>query len=210
MTRVLGSARSILLASNNQGKLREFKDILQDLDAELFTPQELGLKLNVIEDGETYSENASKKALSFAKSAEMVTLADDSGLEVEALGGAPGLFSARFSPLPNATDADRRHYLLKQLKKKKRPWNAQFRCVVVVATPEEIYHIAEGICKGEIIPDERGDQGFGYDPIFYIENYKLTMAELPMTIKNSISHRGRAVSSARPWLEHLLQLNDEN
>lgn len=194
----------ILIASNNQGKLREFLEILHDFEAELVTPADIGLDLTVIEDGSTYQENAARKAIEFAAHSGMITLADDSGLEVELLDGAPGIFSARYSNRTNATDQDRRSYLLENLAGKPRPWLAHFRCVVALAVPSGIVHFSEGICKGEIIPEERGEHGFGYDPIFYLPEYRRTMAELPPALKNQISHRGRAVKAARPMLEKIL------
>jgi len=194
----------VLIASNNQGKLREFLEILHDFEAELVTPADIGLNLAVTEDGSTYQENAARKAIEFAAHSGMVTLADDSGLEVESLGGAPGIYSARYSNKLNATDQDRRLHLLDQLAGKPRPWLAQFRCVVALAVPSGVVHFSEGICKGEIIPEERGDHGFGYDPIFFIPEYRCTMAELLPDVKNQISHRGRAVKAAQPVLEKLL------
>lgn len=194
----------VLIASNNQGKLREFLEILHDFEAELLTPANIGLHLTVIEDGSTYQENAARKAIEFAAHSGMVTLADDSGLEVEILDGAPGIYSARYSNKPKATDQDRRSYLLGELTGKPGPWVAQFRCVVALAVPSGAVHFSEGICKGEIIPEERGEHGFGYDPIFYLPEFKRTMAELPPAIKNQVSHRGRAVNAARSMLVKLL------
>jgi XTP/dITP diphosphohydrolase len=117
---------------------------------------------------------------------------------VDALGGLPGIHSARFSPLPNATDADRRAYLLNILHGYPRPWTAHFHCTVAIATPEERMYYAQGNCPGEVIPVERGTNGFGYDPIFLIPEIGLTMAELSMTEKNHLSHRARAVKAAVP------------
>ena len=194
----------LLLATSNSGKLREFKTLLKDLDLELISPIELGIQLNVVEDGQTYAENAARKALAYARETHLITLADDSGLEVEALNGAPGLYSARFSDKPGATDADRRHYLLEQLNHKPRPWKALFRCVLAITTPDMDIQYTQGTCEGEIIPQERGTNGFGYDPIFFIPQLKRTMAELSSEEKNMISHRARAVIAARPLLTKLL------
>jgi XTP/dITP diphosphohydrolase len=133
-----------------------------------------------------------------------MTLADDSGLEVEALSGAPGLFSARYAPQPWATDADRRAYLLRQLQGLPRPWRARFRCTVVLATVSDEVYFAEGSCLGEIIPQERGRSGFGYDPIFLIPELGRTMAELTMEEKNRVSHRAGAVKAVKPILLSLL------
>jgi len=158
------------------------------------------LDLHVEESGQTYAENASRKALVYASASGLLTLADDSGLEVDALNGAPGLFSARYSPKTGATDKDRRDYLLKQLQGFSRPWPARFHCTVAIAAPEGVIHIANGICSGEIIPEERGESGFGYDPIFLVKNMERTMAELSMAEKNLISHRGRAIKATLPIL----------
>jgi len=194
----------LLLATSNSGKLREFKTLLKDLDLELISPVELGIQLNVVEDGQTYAENAARKALAYARETHLITLADDSGLEVEALNGAPGLYSARFSDKPGATDADRRHYLLEQLNDKPQPWKALFRCVLAITTPDMDIQYTQGTCEGEIIPQERGTNGFGYDPIFFIPQLERTMAELSSEEKNMISHRARAVIAARPLLTKLL------
>lgn len=195
----------LLLATNNQGKRREISALLADMEIELVLPGELGLNLQVEETGSTYAENAARKALAFAQASGLPALGDDSGLEVDALGGQPGLYSARYAPMPNATDADRRVYLLEKLQGKPRPWTARFRCVVAVAYPDPDggpgrVQFAEGTCEGEIIPEERGTGGFGYDPIFFIPEAGRTMAELSMEEKNRLSHRARAVHAARPLL----------
>ena len=190
----------LLIATNNAGKQKEIRSLLHDLAIELVVPAELGLDLDVTEDGTTYKENAAKKAIAFAQASGLVSLADDTGLEVEALGGAPGLYSARYAPKPNATDADRRAYLLKKLQPYPRPWKARFRCVVAIAQSDSQLHFTEGICPGEIIPNERGTQGFGYDPIFMIPSIGNTMAELSMEEKNQISHRALAVLATRAVL----------
>ena len=199
----------LLIASGNPGKLREIEAILaQDglsvSPFELVLPGQLGIHLQVEEDGATYAENAAKKALAYAQASGLAVLADDSGLEVDALGGQPGLFSARYAPWPQATDADRRRYLLQNLQGKSRPWTAHFHCTVAIAGPGGGIDYAEGDCPGEIIPEERGDNGFGYDPIFLIPRLGLTMAELPMQQKNRLSHRARAVLAALPVLRRLV------
>ena len=190
----------LLLGTENPGKIREINSLLQEVDADLVIPGDLGLALHVEESGQTYAENASRKALIFSSASGLLTRADDSGLEVDALNGAPGLYSARYSPKTGATDKDRRDYLLKQLRGFSRPWLARFHCTVVLAAPEGVIHVADGVCPGEIIPDERGESGFGYDPIFLVENMERTMAELSMVEKNQISHRGRAIEAVIPIL----------
>lgn len=195
----------LLIATNNQGKVREIQAILHDLDLDLVLPADLGLELEVKEDGQTYAENAAKKALAFSIASGLTALADDSGLEVDALDGAPGLHSARYAPLPNATDADRRAILLLNLSRKPRPWMARFRATVAVASPGKEVRTVEGVCPGEIIPVERGEGGFGYDPIFQVEGLEKTMAELDMEEKNRLSHRGQAVRNAIPVLAELFK-----
>jgi XTP/dITP diphosphohydrolase len=193
----------LLIATNNHGKQVEIRSLLKDLHQEILMPDDLGLHLEVKEDGTTYRENAAKKALAFAAATGLPALADDTGLEVAALGGAPGLYSARFAPQPNATDADRRAYLLERLKIHPRPWMAQFRCIVALATPEGSLEFTEGLCEGEIIPIERGTHGFGYDPIFQISSLGQTMAELTMEEKNHLSHRALAVKAAYPLIKKI-------
>jgi XTP/dITP diphosphohydrolase len=194
---------SLLLATNNKGKVAELKALLTGLDIAVLTPADVSISLDVLEDGQTYAENASKKALAFAKMSKMVTLGDDSGLEVDSLGGQPGLHSHRFCPIPDATDADRRKYLLERLQDKPHPWAARFRATVAIALPSGDVRLATGQCEGEIIPEERGVNGFGYDPIFFILELGRTMAELEMDEKNRLSHRARAIQNAIPILEEI-------
>ncbi len=193
----------LLIATNNAGKMQEMQALLDGLHAELVTPEDVGVDLNVTEDGKTYAENAEKKAIAFARASNLISLADDSGLEVEALGGAPGLYSARYTGTHAATDAERRAYLLQNLRGKPRPWLARFRAAVAIAVPRGSVQALDGECPGEIIPEERGTNGFGYDPIFFIPELGRTMAELDMDEKNRISHRARAVMKARPILDML-------
>ncbi len=189
----------LLLATSNPGKLDELQALLAGLPYELTTPAELGLKLEVAEIGEDYAANAGLKAAAYARAASCWALADDSGLEVEALDGAPGLRSARLAG-PGASDADRRQVLLAQLQPHPRPWRARFRAVVALSSPQGTLETAEGICPGEVIPEARGAGGFGYDPIFLVEGTGQTMAELTMAEKNRLSHRARAVEAIRPIL----------
>ncbi len=197
--------QKLLIATNNKGKVQEMQALLAGLPAELVTPAQAGIELEVTEDGKTYVENAQKKALAFARLSDLVSLADDSGLEVAPLDGAPGLYSHRYVPGANATDADRRRYLLSNLAGKARPWSARFRAAVAIALPDGSVQAVEGECPGEIIPEERGTGGFGYDPIFWIPEMGRTMAELNMQEKNRISHRAHAVMKARPILEALFR-----
>jgi len=191
----------LLIATNNSGKQKEIKSLLNDLEIQLITPSDIGLVLDVDEDGSTYKENAAKKAISFAQTSGLIALADDTGLEVDALDSAPGLYSARYAPQPDATDADRRAYLLKNLQTQPQPWTARFICVIAIATPEGDLQFTEGICSGEIILHERGEFGFGYDPIFLLPSVGNTMAELSMIEKNRLSHRAKAVLAASSILK---------
>jgi XTP/dITP diphosphohydrolase len=191
----------LLIATNNPGKLDEIKALLEGLDLTILTPSDLGLVIDVTEDGQTYAENAGRKATAFAKASGMISLGDDSGLEVDGLNGMPGLHSHRFSPILNSSDADRRKYLLGQLVNIPRPWTARFRATVAIALTSGEISITEGQCEGEIIPEERGHNGFGYDPIFFIPDLGRTMAELDMREKNRLSHRARAIQNAIPMLK---------
>jgi XTP/dITP diphosphohydrolase len=194
----------LLIATYNPGKLREIKSLLEEADLELISPEQIGLKLSIAEIGSSYAENAAIKANAFATASGLLTLADDSGLEVEALGGEPGLHSARFVSKPGATDADRRRLLLERLNAIHRPWNARFRCVVAIVQPGDREKFSEGVCIGEIIPEERGQNGFGYDPIFLIPEIGKTMAELSMHEKNRLSHRAQAVQACFPIFREFL------
>jgi len=207
-----GYMNKLLLATNNSGKLIEIQALLSPTGVELILPRQMNIDLEVIEDGHTYGENASRKAVAFALASRLPSLADDSGLEVDALNGQPGIYSARYSPLPNASDADRRAFLLERLQPFPRPWLARFRCVVALITPQKAQvqqpaRLVEGICPGEIIPEERGSNGFGYDPIFLLPELGKTMAELTMEEKNQVSHRARAVKAAIPYIIEMLKSN---
>jgi XTP/dITP diphosphohydrolase len=198
--------KKLLVATYNPGKIREYKDLLSGLRLEITFPAQEGLALEVEETGATFEENACIKALAFAQEAGIPTLADDSGLEVEALGGAPGVRSARYAG-PGASDVDRYRKLLVALEGVPTGRRqARFRCVVALAQADGSIQTAEGTCEGEIGFGPKGDSGFGYDPIFVVEGFGgLTMAELSPETKNEISHRGRAVEAARPilaeWVE---------
>jgi len=198
----------LLLATTNPGKMLEIQRLLPGF--ELALPQTLELHLEVEETGQTYAENAALKARAYCQASGLVTLADDSGLEVDCLGGQPGLHSARYSAVENASDADRRALLLHNLVgRRARPWRAHFHCTVAIAVPAgpgqagQLF-FADGDCPGEIIPAERGSNGFGYDPIFLLPDLGLTMAELSREQKNQLSHRARAIRAALPVLEKIL------
>ncbi len=225
----------LLLATNNKDKIIELQDLLKDLNLQLVTPADINLDLDVIEDGLTYAENASKKALTFAQASGLISLADDSGLEVDALNGEPGLYSARYGSIDGKklSDGERRKYLLRKLQHYPRSWTARFKATIAIAVPAHVTlsemkglspreetlrslreltssrrpfgrvtHV-EGICEGEIIPEERGTGGFGYDPIFLFPELGKTMSELSMDEKNRLSHRAKAVMKAKGVLKSL-------
>ena len=200
------SMHKLLLATNNKGKVAEIKALLGTTGLTLLTPAVLGLAREVPEDGLTYADNAAKKAAAFAQASGLIALGDDSGLEVDALNGQPGLHSHRFCPIPDATDADRRKYLLEKLQGVPRPWTAHFHATVAVVLPSGEAQITSGRCDGEIIPEERGSNGFGYDPIFYMPGIGQSMAELGMQEKNRLSHRALAIQNVIPILIHIFGL----
>ena len=161
----------LLIATNNKGKVKELQELLKDIGLDVVTPTQINLQLDVIEDGNTYAENATKKAIAFAKASGMISLADDSGLEVDALEGAPGLYSARYSPKPNATDADRRANLLQNLQDRPRPWTARFHATIAISILNGELHLSEGICEGEIIPEEAAQEDLAMTPFFFYQSW---------------------------------------
>jgi XTP/dITP diphosphohydrolase len=191
--------KQLLIATNNKGKVKELQDLLKGTVIELVMPSQLGIDLDVVEDGHTYAQNATKKAVSFAHASGLISLADDSGLEVDALDGAPGLYSARYGSTDGKklSDAGRRAFLIQTLQGKPHPWTARFHATIAIALPSGETYLAEGFCEGEIIAEERGTGGFGYDPIFLLPELGKTMAELSMEEKNRLSHRARAVMNAK-------------
>ena len=202
----------LLIATNNPGKVRELRRLLDGCGFELVTPNEAGLTLEVEETGMTYEENAVLKARAFANASGILALADDSGIEVDALDGAPGLFSARFGG-PGLDDEARTALLLKRLRGVPAPRRtARYRAVVALvapgssaasrAAPAAAPRVFEGVQEGSIADAPRGTGGFGYDPVFLVDGDR-TQAELGAAEKDAISHRGRAVRAARSYLESL-------
>ena len=201
--------RALLIATDNRGKRAEYKSLLAPFRATLRFPDQLGLQVVAREAGRSYAENAAIKALSHAQASGLATLADDSGLEVDALGGEPGLYSARYAG-EKASDADRYRLLLEKLTAV--PWErrtARFRCCVVLAKPDGRTHTAEGVCEGVIALEPRGEHGFGYDPVFYLPEHGRTLAQLPSEVKNRLSHRARALEKLLPTLTHVLRESPE-
>ena len=192
----------ILLATGNRKKVDEIKAILSDSNLEVFSMND-GIKIpDVEEDGDSFEENSKKKALEIAKATGMVTIADDSGLCVEALDGEPGVYSARYSG-ENATDLENNKKLIQRLKGIENR-KAKFITVITLGTPDGKSFSFKGEIEGVIIDEARGDKGFGYDPHFYLPDYEKTFAEMP-EIKNKISHRARALEALKKDINNLLK-----
>ena len=186
----------LLIATHNQGKKREYERLLAGLDLELVSLADVGIRESVPEEGETYAENALAKAQGYAALSGLLTLADDSGIEVDALGGAPGVLTARYAG-EDASDAERNALILRNIAgvpDERR--TARFRCVIALAWPDGRTAVTEGVVEGRIAQEPRGEHGFGYDPIFFVPEFGRTMAELPEKTKNRISHRARAAAAA--------------
>jgi len=187
----------LLVATHNPGKIREVSAIFADLPVEYLTLTDVGVIEEIPETGDSYAANALLKATAACQTTGLLTLADDSGLEVDALGGRPGLYAARYAG-PNATNADRWAKLLAELGDTPQAGRtARFRCAIALAHPSGETHVVEGACEGQIAFAPAGTGGFGYDPLFYMPEYGCTMAELDEAIKNQVSHRARAAQKAK-------------
>ncbi|MCS5695277.1 XTP/dITP diphosphatase [Desulfofundulus thermocisternus] len=193
----------LVLATRNPGKVRELSQLLSPLGYEVLSLEHFPGVPEVVEDGATFKDNAVKKATAVARHTGQLALADDSGLEVDYLGGAPGVRSARFAGEGHDDRANNEKLLrlLAGVPPEKR--TARFRCVVAVATPEGKVLTTEGTCEGIIAEEPRGEGGFGYDPLFYVPSCGKTFAELEPEVKNRISHRGRALALMREILAGL-------
>lgn len=194
------NSRVLLLGSRNDGKIRELRCLLHDLSLDLRDLSEVST-VEVAETGNTFHENACLKATGYARQTRLLTLADDSGLEVDALLGAPGVLSARYGG-DGASDVERTAKLLKEIESvADDDRTARFISVVAIADETaKIIHVATGICEGRLTHSVRGSGGFGYDPIFTPDGYDFTFGELPTAVKNQISHRARALKQARNFL----------
>lgn len=185
--------------------MREFIELMRDLPVQVYSLDAFPQITDLPEDGRTYTENAISKAITVARLTKKVAVADDSGIEVDALNGAPGPQSRRFLG-DKATDAARNARMLKLLGKVPvAQRTARYRAVVAVATPDAQVRTFEGTCEGQVLIAPRGSHGFGYDPIFYVPAYDKSMAQLPLAVKNRISHRARAFAAARPYLKRVAQ-----
>ncbi len=195
--------KRLLLGTDNQAKLREYRGLLLGIPFVITTLRDEGIEARVKESGTTMEENATMKATTYATMSGLLTLADDSGLEVDALGGEPGVLSARYAG-DFASDRERIDYLLARMERV--PWErrgARFRCIIAIASPSDDVELCQGECQGVIAFDPKGGNGFGYDPVFYLPDLGRTMAELTMEEKNRISHRGMAAWRARQVLGQL-------
>lgn len=193
--------RELLIASGNPGKIKEICAYLQDLELDIKGLNDYHISSDVVEDGNTFQDNALKKARTRANETGVLTLADDSGLEVDCLNGRPGIYSARYSG-PEASDEDNNRKLVEEIKRfPPEQCTARYRIVIALVDPELEEEITvDGTCEGRIITTPRGDKGFGYDPFFFLPEYGKTMAELPLSIKNRISHRANALKKVRELL----------
>ena len=193
--------QQLLVATHNQGKVAEYADMLPEHDITWIGLKDAGVTLDVAETGQTFQANAILKAQAYALETGLLTLADDSGLEVDALDGAPGVYTARYGG-PDLSHAQRYQLLLQNMTS--IPWakrTARFRCVIALAaTDGTILGTANGVCQGFIAQQPAGDGGFGYDPIFFLPSHNCTMAQLPSTVKHQISHRGHALQQMAPLL----------
>lgn len=195
----------LLLATNNQGKIRELSSLLGSDSWGFTIPAKEGVNLEIKEMGSIFEENASAKAAAYAKASNLISIADDSGLEVEALNGEPGVRSARYAG-EGASDQKRIDYLLARLSGV--PWEerkARFRCVIAIAFPNGNVELCQGECSGIIGLETKGQNGFGYDPAFFLPELGKTMAELRPEEKNRISHRGKAAWEAKKVLEKIVK-----
>jgi len=202
-------SRDILVATTNKGKILELRALLES-QARWLSLSDVGIDLDVKEDASTFAGNAKKKAMTYARASGLWTLSDDSGLVVDALGGEPGVLSARFSGVTSSDRAvvDLRNTekllaLLEDVPESKR--TARFMCCICVASPEKVLVESQGAVEGMITRTPSGHGGFGYDPIFYLPGLKRTMAELDAADKNAISHRGNAIKALKPALEKQLK-----
>ncbi|MCC6457245.1 MAG: RdgB/HAM1 family non-canonical purine NTP pyrophosphatase [Caldilineaceae bacterium] len=201
--------KKLLVATHNQGKVREYRELLTDLGLAVINLDAVGITQDVEETGTTFAENAILKARAYAELSGLCTWSDDSGLEVDALDGRPGVYSARYGG-PGLSERDRYLLLLEELRAHPRPsWTARFRCVVALALPNGELYTVDDTLEGIITDQPAGEHGFGYDPIFYLPGYQATLAQIAPALKNEISHRGKAAQRAKQLLRQLFAQPDE-
>ena len=198
--------RSLLVATRNAGKVVEYAEMLAALEVDWLSLDDVGVMIDVEETGDTFLANAVLKAQAYAAMTGLLTLADDSGLEVDALDGDPGIYTARYGG-PGLTPVQRYEYLLHNLSGVPREYrSARFRCVIALAAEDKrVLATSDGVCEGMIAAKPSGDGGFGYDPVFYLPERGQTMAQLPSAEKHLISHRGRALQAIEPKLKEILE-----
>lgn len=195
----------IVVATHNKGKLEEIRDFLRNLPLRLLSLNEINYTQKIPEEGKTFRENAIRKAMTVAKETGKLTLGDDSGLEVDALHGEPGVLSARFAG-PASTDHENNLKLLSLLTHvPENRRTAAFRCAMALASPAGLIGVVEGSCEGRIGLKEEGSNGFGYDPLFIRLEYNKTFAQLDRSVKNRVSHRAKALEKLTLLLENYLQ-----
>lgn len=200
----MNTPATILIATKNRGKLREVQELLAGLPVILATLEQFPDLPDAIEDADTFKGNAERKAIHYACLTGLLTLADDSGLEVDALGGAPGVYSARYAGRQGDDAANNAKLIAQLAGVPAEQRTARFKCAIVLAGPEGILARASGTFEGLIVDEPRGANGFGYDPHFFVPELRMTVAQLPAEHKNQISHRGRALAAIRPYLSQLL------
>lgn len=193
--------KTIVFATGNQGKMREIRQILQDMDVEILSMKEAGIEIDIVEDGTTFEENAIIKAKAVAAKTEHIVMADDSGLEVDYLDKEPGIYSARYMGEDTSYDIKNADLLkrLEGVEDEKR--TARFVCAIATVFPDGEIITAHGVIEGRLAYEPAGEKGFGYDPILYLPEYGCTCAELSEEDKNAISHRGRALRAMKEKLE---------
>ncbi len=192
----------IVIATKNEGKVREIKKILSDMPVDVVSMNEEGIDIEIEENGSTFEDNALIKAKSVKSLTDGIVIADDSGLEVDSLGGAPGVYSARFAG-DEADDGKNNAKLLSMMQGLSNR-TARFVCSIAVVLPDGSHYVVRGECRGEIAHEPAGSNGFGYDPLFYMREYNSTMAQLDIDMKNKISHRARALQLMKDRLREIL------
>lgn len=195
--------QKIIIATNNQGKVKEFKNILKELDFNLLSLKDISMNIEVTEDGHTFEENAVKKAEEISQLTQKITIADDSGLSIEELGGKPGVYSARYAG-ENANDTDRMQKVLTEMSDKENR-KAKFVCCIAISVPGQNTVTFIGECNGKISLKPEGENGFGYDPIFIPDGFDKSFGQLSDEIKNKISHRAKALEKLKEHMQCFFQ-----
>ncbi|NLC19185.1 MAG: XTP/dITP diphosphatase [Clostridiales bacterium] len=196
--------RRVIFATSNEGKMKEIREIMKDMDIELLSLKDLDINPDIVENGSSFEENAIIKAKQVMEITGEIVMADDSGIEIDYLGKAPGIYSARFLGEDTPYDIKNQYILDKLAQAEDEERSARFVCVIACAFPDGKIITSEGIIEGYIAKKISGSNGFGYDPIFYVPEYSCTTAEMPPELKNEISHRGKALRSMKSKLKNYL------